>query len=309
MMRKCIMHGRCSRRGLAAGPGRRRPKRRSERAHFAVHSTYMDQSSLLDAEELDGVAAAAAPAAETAALGRCCAVARTRRNAIAGLVGVLVLIGVLSACLVHWHTGGDDSSAGKGRPPQTNDAYAIMLDAGSSGTRAHVYRWPIGSSCPVRIAQRQVIEEGDALNIEPGLSKQEPADVAEYLKPLLDFAKGAVPLDKHAVTPIYLQATAGLRLLLKYEQQALIDAVTEAFSASPFKSDSKNSAEVVTGQVEGANEWTTVNYLRGTLGGNADTGCFEPSAAPRSNLTKAASTAAILGMGGAETSFLCAVLY
>jgi Golgi nucleoside diphosphatase len=159
----------------------------------------------------------------------------------------------------------------------------------------------------VRIAERQVIERGNGLSVKPGLSKQAPPHVADYLHPLLSFAKGLVPPDKHAKTSIYLQATAGLRLLSQSEQDALIDAVWETFKASPFHSDSKANVAVVSGQVEGANEWVTVNYLRGTLGVAADTGCFHPQEAPtKSNLTKGSATAVTLGMGGASTQIVFA---
>lgn len=228
-----------------------------------------------------------------------------RRNLIA-LTGVLVLLlgVVLLACLVHWSH--NDGGGGK-RPQLMTAEFAIMLDAGSSGTRVHVYSWPVGSSCPVRIAQRQVVEHGNGLQVKPGLSKQAPAHVSAYLQPLLDFAKGLVPPERHATTSVYLQATAGLRLLPQPQQNALINAVWETFKASPFRSDSKTNAAVISGQIEGANEWVTVNYLRGTLGGGSDTGCFHPQDVPTtSNLTRTSATAVTLGMGGASTQIVFA---
>ena len=188
-------------------------------------------------------------------------------------------------------------------------AFAVMFDAGSSGTRAHVYSWPYASDCGQRINRRQMAERGAGLKVVPGLSTlaQDTSRVRGYLGPLLDFVREAVPGSLHSTTPIYLHATAGLRLLYPKDQKALIGAVKAVFGTSGFNFADSNAA-VISGQDEGANEWATVNYLRGTLGGNLDTGCYNSSA---SSLTQSSSSsssssssdwpAATLGMGGAST--------
>ena len=135
----------------------------------------------------------------------------TRRGVSAGVAAIVVL-GLLAAVVI--------VIAVRKKPPETptnNDyhEYAIMLDAGSSGTRAHVYSWPASSSCPERIAQRQVTERGgdgkSTADDAGGLDVQTAQGVAGYLQPLLDFAQETVPNDCWSATPIQLQATAGLR--------------------------------------------------------------------------------------------------
>jgi len=75
--------------------------------------------------------------------------------------------------------------------------------------------------------------------------------------------------------------------------------VCNRFKLCATQDASKGSAAVISGQEEGANEWITVNFLRGTLGAHAGSGCFHPLSGS-SNLTKAAQTAVTLGMGGAS---------
>ena len=269
----------------------------------------------------------------------------TRRGAGASVA--VVVLGLLATAVIF--------IAARKNPPKTptNDdtEYAIMLDAGSSGTRAHVYSWPASSSCPERIAQRQVTErggDGKSTVDAGGLDVQTARGVAGYLQPLLEFAQETVPNDRWSATPIQLQATAGLRkmpgehghlqttVLAGLRSQSGGAVIRRARAASahrcslrrfarvalplgandspnparcfsivsnsvprPFFAQGASSAAVIGGQEEGANEWVTVNYLRGTLGAHAGSGCFHPLSGS-SNLTKAAQTAVTLGMGGAS---------
>jgi Golgi nucleoside diphosphatase len=172
------------------------------------------------------------------------------------------------------------------------DAYAVMLDAGSSGTRAHTYSWPSTAGCQDRLINKLVVEEGEGFAIQPGLSAfaANISGIAAYMEPVVNAAMESVPVAAQSSTPIYLQATAGLRLLPVAEQDAILREVRDVFDSSPFLSGPE-SALVVTGAVEGANEWTSVNYLRGTLG--------SPAGGNDSNST--ALPAGVLGMGGAST--------
>ena len=166
-------------------------------------------------------------------------------------------------------------------PLPQGPAFAVMLDAGSGGTRVRIYSWPSGADCRSRIASRAMAELGAGLRAAPGLATRNAGGVARYLAPLLEYAAGVVPDGAHPSTPIYLQATAGMRLLPAAEQAELLGAAREALRASPFASGA-GSARVISGGEEAANEWTAVNYLRGSL--------LPP---PR--------RAAVLGMGGAST--------
>jgi len=49
----------------------------------------------------------------------------------------------------------------------------------------------------------------------PGLSTYDKntTNSAEYLRPLLEFAANIIPAHKHKETPLYIMATAGMRLI------------------------------------------------------------------------------------------------
>ena len=49
----------------------------------------------------------------------------------------------------------------------------------------------------------------------PGLSDlaNNPSQASEYLQPLLDYAAKHIPTEKHRESPLYIMATAGMRML------------------------------------------------------------------------------------------------
>jgi len=66
-------------------------------------------------------------------------------------------------------------------------------------------------------------------------------------------------------TPIFFLATAGMRLLLEPNADAMMDAADAVFldtSVNPFMYTSLNT-RILSGEEEGAFQWITVNYLRG----------------------------------------------
>lgn len=57
-----------------------------------------------------------------------------------------------------------------------------------------------------------------------------------------------------------LKATAGLRLLPGDESKKLLEAVSDLFKKSPFKTNN-NSVTIMDGVDEGIYSWFTVNFL------------------------------------------------
>ncbi|NXF04269.1 ENTP6 diphosphohydrolase, partial [Smithornis capensis] len=138
--------------------------------------------------------------------------------------------------------------------------YGIMFDAGSTGTRIHIFKF----TQQPREAPKLTHETFKAL--KPGLSAY--ADDVEKsgqgIKELLEVAKKEVPVGLWKFTPLVLKATAGLRLLPGEKAQKLLDKVKEIFQASPFfvRDD---CVSIMNGTDEGISAWITINFLTGML--------------------------------------------
>lgn len=169
--------------------------------------------------------------------------------------------------------------------------YVIMIDAGSSGSRVHVYQF---NNC--QASPRLVSEEFKML--EPGLSsyKTDPEAAAKSLDPLLKLALDTVPKDAQKCTPIAVKATAGLRLIGEEKAAAILDAVRNHLESEyPFAVVSKEAAGVamLSGADEGAYAWVTVNYLLGNIVTGKSNG-----------VSKRPPTAAVFDLGGGSTQIV-----
>ncbi|KAI9827170.1 MAG: Golgi apyrase [Thelocarpon impressellum] len=153
--------------------------------------------------------------------------------------------------------------------------YGVILDAGSSGTRVHIYRW-LDSA---KARQKASVKELESLpvlqtkkhwtkKIHPGVSTfGDKAGLVgpEHLEPLLKHALDHVP--KHAVrdTPFFLLATAGVRLLPEMQRKELLAQVCSyARSSTDFLlPDCDLHVQVIPGETEGLYGWVAANYLLG----------------------------------------------
>ncbi|XP_009995858.1 PREDICTED: ectonucleoside triphosphate diphosphohydrolase 6 [Chaetura pelagica] len=138
--------------------------------------------------------------------------------------------------------------------------YGIMFDAGSTGTRIHIFKFTQQPKETPKLTH----ETFKAL--KPGLSAY--ADDVEKsgqgIKELLEVAKKEVPMELWKFTPLVLKATAGLRLLPGEKAQKLLNKVKEIFQASPFFVRD-NCVSIMNGTDEGISAWITINFLTGSL--------------------------------------------
>uniref|UniRef100_A0A8C6MP48 nucleoside diphosphate phosphatase n=1 Tax=Mus spicilegus TaxID=10103 RepID=A0A8C6MP48_MUSSI len=138
--------------------------------------------------------------------------------------------------------------------------YGIMFDAGSTGTRIHVFQFarPPGET--------PTLTHETFKALKPGLSAyaDDVEKSAQGIQELLNVAKQHIPYDFWKATPLVLKATAGLRLLPGEKAQKLLQKVKEVFKASPFLVGD-DCVSIMNGTDEGVSAWITVNFLTGSL--------------------------------------------
>lgn len=111
------------------------------------------------------------------------------------------------------------------------------------------------------------VPEGDdwQLKVKPGLSTfaNNPQDLGPYLDPLLDRALELIPPNKLASTPIFLLATAGMRLLPAEQQQSILSETCRHLRRNYTFDlpDCSQNIRIISGEEEGIFGWTAVNYL------------------------------------------------
>ncbi|KAH6567675.1 hypothetical protein BASA50_003755 [Batrachochytrium salamandrivorans] len=161
--------------------------------------------------------------------------------------------------------------------------YALIIDAGSTGSRIHVYRFNYCHG-PQPTLEDEVFEQ-----LKPGLSSfNDPLSAAASLDPLLQTALHNVPVSLHACTPVTVKATAGLRMLGGDLSSQILAAIASKLAKDyPFPVLSHDGVVVMEGSSEGIYAWITVNYLLGYIGA--------PDRRP---------TAAILDLGGGSTQIV-----
>jgi apyrase len=129
----------------------------------------------------------------------------------------------------------------------------VYSQAGSSGCRAHVYRYGVIGDAKGPL---YVVPAHESLKVKPGLSsfQSNAAQAGPSLEGLITFLKAKVPPSQWATTPIYLKATAGLRLLNEVDRAAILVSVQTYLgnkAVNPFSFHSSN-AQVISGLEEGA---------------------------------------------------------
>ncbi|NWS96336.1 ENTP1 diphosphohydrolase, partial [Mionectes macconnelli] len=149
------------------------------------------------------------------------------------------------------------------KPLPKNIKYGIVLDAGSSHTNLYVYEWPAEKE-----NDTGVVKQVEVCKVEgPGISGYSHAteNAGPSLAQCLQQAKEVIPSMQHKETPVYLGATAGMRLLRLENKSAadeVLSSVEKTLRLSPFNFQ---GARIITGQEEGAYGWITINYLLGSF--------------------------------------------
>ncbi|NWR33059.1 ENTP1 diphosphohydrolase, partial [Tachuris rubrigastra] len=173
---------------------------------------------------------------------------------------ILVILGFLSTLAVIALIA---VAVTQNKPLPKNIKYGIVLDAGSSHTNLYVYEWPAEKE-----NDTGVVKQVEVCKVEgPGISGYSHAteNAGPSLAQCLQQAKEVIPSTQHKETPVYLGATAGMRLLrLENESAAeeVLSSVEKTLRLAPFNFQ---GARIITGQEEGAYGWITINYLLGSF--------------------------------------------
>ncbi|KAJ3244207.1 Golgi apyrase [Chytriomyces hyalinus] len=160
--------------------------------------------------------------------------------------------------------------------------YGIVIDAGSSGSRLLIYSWksfnaPSHNSSALPVIEKAFPNDSKpwSTSVEPGISSLatlSPSNLPtfestrKYLRPLLRFAEKTIPKHLHRKTPIYLFATAGMRLVPQEAQDLILHyacrVVQERYQFDVTGGCSRQF-RIISGEAEGIFGWVTVNYLHG----------------------------------------------
>lgn len=150
----------------------------------------------------------------------------------------------------------------------TTMKYALIIDAGSSGSWALVYQYTNDSTTVL-----PQIQQISNTKTKPGLStygylKKGSYDLwGDHFATLIETAKGIIPANLHSITPVFVQATAGMRLLPSKSRDRILKQVCDVISKeSEFVVlPCEEHIEVIDGDTEGLYGWLALNYLSGKL--------------------------------------------
>jgi guanosine-diphosphatase len=166
-----------------------------------------------------------------------------------------------------------------------------MIDAGSTGSRIHVYRFNnCGASPELENEVFKMTEKIEGRSSGLSAYKDDPEAAAKSLDILMQTAMESVPDEYKSCSPIALKATAGLRLAGEEKSAKVLAAVRKHLEDDypfPVISEEKKGVVIMDGSEEGVYAWITTNYLLGKIGG--------PDKTP---------TAAIFDLGGGSTQIV-----
>lgn len=141
--------------------------------------------------------------------------------------------------------------------------YGIVIDSGSSRSNVFLYEWPGEKENETGVVTEimNCRVAGDGIS-EMKTDPEKDAASWEGFKTCMDSVTKKIPAEKHESTPLFLGATAGMRLLQEKDENKSSEIMTslrEYLGSLPF---AFRDASIITGQEEGLYGWITVNYLK-----------------------------------------------
>ncbi|XP_071946778.1 ectonucleoside triphosphate diphosphohydrolase 3-like isoform X2 [Antedon mediterranea] len=172
------------------------------------------------------------------------------------LVGSLLLVAGVVALITWCAWGNPETDMG------TPDSYGVVFDAGSTGTRLYVYRWPGGKVNGTGVVEETAVcTDGEALST----FDTHPEDAGSALETCVNATELPAPKD---VTRAFLGATAGMRIVDERNpsiSNAIFTSVRKYLHNSKFDFRNDNDARIIDGDEEGISGWISTNYIMKTL--------------------------------------------
>ena len=185
--------------------------------------------------------------------------------------------------------------------------YAVIIDAGSSGSRVYIYVWPPHSGDTRQLLKIRLLHDQGGKDvfhsITPGLSSyaSHPENASDYITPLLNFAAENIPKTKHKETPLYILATAGMRLLPKSSQNLILDDLRKDIPKNFSFLFTPGNVQVISGKEEGIYSWVSINYLMGRFDHTLAKAPLVDVEMKDQRRLKRMNTISMMEMGGAST--------
>ncbi|NWV34315.1 ENTP8 diphosphohydrolase, partial [Grantiella picta] len=137
--------------------------------------------------------------------------------------------------------------------------YGMVFDAGSSHTSLFVYEWDADKENNTGVVSQILSCDVQGQGISSYANN--PPEAGNSLRECLDKALKAVPAEKHREVPVYLGATAGMRLLREQNSSAAEQVLAEVAKTIQEYPVAFKGARILMGEEEGAYGWITINYL------------------------------------------------
>lgn len=139
--------------------------------------------------------------------------------------------------------------------------YGLVLDAGSSRSTVHIFRWTVQQDLDlVELTPTESDEQKLSTNVTLASFADSPEEAGPALSTIIKAALLYVPEAVRSESPLFVKATAGMRLLEPERAAAVLEELRQHLSQPancPFKFV---NAEIISGEEEAVFAYITANF-------------------------------------------------